>query len=95
MRTVLELFSRRIVVLLALVVFCGPVMYFDLDKRIGVLFMGIIFFLAGAGNWVTIAKESMKGVRVAGRVIAVFLMVFGFFLVAADIALFAAGRMIK
>ncbi|MBN1531363.1 MAG: hypothetical protein JXA20_01745 [Spirochaetes bacterium] len=94
MRTVLELFSRRVVVLLALVVFCGPVMYFDLDKRIGILFMGIIFFLAGAGQWVTISKESTKGVRGAGKVIAVFLMVFGFFMVAADIALVATGRML-
>lgn len=95
MRNILLLFSKRIVVLMALVIFCGPIIYFDMDKRVGVLFMGIIFALAGAGNIAAHQEEPLKGVRIAAKVIGGFLLAFGVLVAVAAILLLVAGRPVK
>lgn len=89
MRTFLELFARRGIVFLALMVAVGSVVALKLDERIGMLLAGVIFGLSGVGNWLVAAREShMRGLR---RALAVFLMLFGLFTIIVMVIMFIRG----
>ncbi|HOT92638.1 MAG TPA: hypothetical protein PLJ78_17615 [Anaerolineae bacterium] len=57
MRTLLELFARRGIVFLALMVAAGGIVVLKLDERIGMLLVGVILGLSGVGNWLVAARE--------------------------------------
>jgi hypothetical protein len=65
MNRILELFTHRIIVLLALVIFVGPVFYFHLDERIALFLIGLVFAMSGSGSFIVVRKEKgsfFKGV---------------------------------
>jgi hypothetical protein len=57
MAKILELFTHRIVVIIALVIFVGPFYYFHLDGRIALFLIGLIFTMSGLGNIFGARKE--------------------------------------
>jgi hypothetical protein len=54
----LILFTNHSIILLALLVVGGLMVKLNLDGRIGVFFIGIIFALGGAGNLLVIRKDT-------------------------------------
>ena len=95
MRTVLELFTKKIIVLLALVVFCGPVMFFRLDTRFGIIIMGLIFSLSGAGHIMVSSMEAVRWLRITQKSLGIFIFFVGTLLVAGSILMFVTGTPVR
>lgn len=91
MRTFLELFARRGVVVLALIVAVGGVVMLNLDDRIGTLLIGVIFGLSGIGHWL-VAERKGRYARVLHRAMGVFLTLFGLFTVVVVVIKFIRGE---
>lgn len=90
MRTFLELFARRGIVFLALMVVVGGVVMLNLDDRIGTLLIGVIFGLSGIGNWLVAEREHhARGLR---KAMAVFLTLFGLFTIVVVVIKFIRGE---
>lgn len=90
MRKFLELFARRGIVFLALLLAVGLVALLKLDARLGMLLAGVIFLLSGVGNFLVAQKESRgRGLR---RALGIFLILFGLLTVAVMIVMFVLGQ---
>ncbi len=84
----LEFFTNRWVVIIGLIVAIGPVMELNLDARLGMLLVGIIFGLNGLGNLQIAKRDNSKLRRVSG----IFILLFGVFIILGMITMFALGE---
>ncbi len=92
-RPFLELFSRRGIVFLALMLAVGPIVTFGLDSRIGMLFVGGIFALNGVGHFLVADKESFG--RRLQKGIGIFLILFGFLTIVTMIVMLISGEQLS
>jgi len=71
----------------------GPIVVFELDSRIGMSLVGVIFGLSGAGHFLAAQKEnSARGLR---KGLGIFLMLFGLFTLVVMIIMFARGEQLS
>jgi hypothetical protein len=91
-RKILELFSHKGIVLLALLVLGGPIVALKLDPRWLGLVGGVIFALAGMGNFMVAGREQGKFLRGMQKSIGIFVAVVGIFMVVVVIIMFAVGQ---
>lgn len=93
MRAFLELFARRDIAFLALMLAVGPVAMFELDSRVGMLLAGVVFGLSGVGHFLAAEKEtSTRGLR---KGIGLFLILFGLFTIVVMTIMFVRGEQLS
>jgi uncharacterized membrane protein (UPF0136 family) len=93
MRTFLELFARRDIAFLALLLVVGPIVMFELDSRLGMLLAGVVFGLGGVGHFLAAEKEtSTRGLQ---KALGVFLILFGLFTIVVMTIMFVRGEQLS
>ncbi|MBN2388223.1 MAG: hypothetical protein JXB85_14495 [Anaerolineales bacterium] len=90
MRKFLELFARQWFFFLALMLAVGIPVTFDLDARIGMLVVGVVFCLSGTGNVLVAPKEiRWRGLHQGA---GIFLILLGLLTIATMVIMFARGE---
>jgi hypothetical protein len=90
MGKVSELFTRGEILFLALMLVVAPFVLYDFDSRIGMILVGVVFGLSGVGHFRASYKETFaRGLR---KSLGIFLILFGFFTVAAMVVMFFRGE---
>lgn len=93
MRPFLELFARRGIVFLALLLTVGPIVALDLDPRLGMLLAGVVFGLRGVGQFLVADKQiSGRGLQ---KGLGIFLMLFGLFTIVVMVIMFVRGEQLS
>lgn len=84
------LFTKRGVVLLALLVVVGPIIALHPDARIAAFLMGLIFAPNGIGK-IVVARKDAGGIRWLGFALGVFVLLMGAFLAISAVLMFVVG----